>query len=109
MLEESDAVAFILERTQQDRIQQATDTADALALAKELGGLALALEQSCGFIIQNHSSIANYLARWRKHEAKVREWFDENLMDYPRSVAVTWDTSVQQLDAAAFGLLRILC
>ena len=30
-------------------------------------------------------------------------------MHYPRSVAVTWDTSAQQLDAAAFGLLQILC
>ena len=109
MLDESDAVAFILERTQQRRTQQATDAADALALVKELDGLALALEQAGSFIAQKRLAIGEYLDRWRKRETKVREWFDERLMHYPRSVAVTWDTSVQQLDAAAFGLLQILC
>ena len=47
MLDETDAVAFILERT-----QQTTDAADALALVKELNGLALAMQQAGSFIVQ---------------------------------------------------------
>lgn len=109
VLAESDAVDFILERTQPRRIQQPTDTADALALVKELGGLALALEQAGAFIAQKRCSISEYLERWKKRETKVRAWYDERLMHYPSSVAVTWDTSVQQLDAAALALLQILC
>lgn len=109
VLDESDAVAFILERTQQRRAWQATDAADALALVRELGRLALALEQAGSFIAQKRIGIGDYLNRWRAREAKVREWYDERLMHYPRSVAVTWDTSMQQLDRAAYGLLQILC
>ena len=70
VLEESDAVAFILERTQQRRTRQATDAADALALARELDGLALALEQAGAFIEQKRLPISDYLHRWRKRETK---------------------------------------
>ena len=38
-------------------------------------------------------SFAGYLARWQAHEQKVRTWHDRVRMQYPRSIAVTWDTS----------------
>ena len=43
MLSEQDAADFLLERTHGRRRAAAADEADALALAKELGGLALAV------------------------------------------------------------------
>ena len=81
VLDEPNAVAFILERTQQRRMQQGTDASDALALAKELGGLILALEQAGAFIAQKHLSIAGYLQRWRERETKVRSiWIVANTL-----------------------------
>src|SRR5262249_31409632 len=41
-------------------------------------------------------------------EARVREWFDPRLMQYPASVAVTWETTLTQLDESACALLRLL-
>jgi tetratricopeptide (TPR) repeat protein len=109
VLDEKDAVDFLLERTQHKRVHKETDAADALSLAREMDGLALALEQAGAFIVQKRISIADYLRRWRKQEEKVRTWFDKRLMNYPYSVAVTWNTSFDQLDAQAKTLLNLLC
>ncbi len=107
-LSEPAAVAFLLERTEGRRRAEAGDETAAHALARELDGLALALEQAGAFIWQKRCSLAEYLKRWRAREQKVRTWHDERLMRYPRSVAVTWDTTFEQLDAAAQALLRLL-
>ena len=104
-----DATDFLLARTAERRQRTPTDANDARALAQELGGLSLALEQAGALISVKRDSLAHYLQRWRAREAKVRTWYDEQLMKYPRSVAVTWDTTVDQLDAAALALLRMLC
>jgi tetratricopeptide (TPR) repeat protein len=109
VLSEDDAVAFLLERTDGGRATTARDAADARELVRELGGLALAIEQAGAFIAAKHESLGGYLRRWREREAKVRAWHDETLMHYPRALAVTWDTSVAQLDAGALALLRLLC
>src|SRR5262249_34833320 len=53
-------------------------------------------------------SFAEYLRRRHSQEARVREWFDARLMHYPRSVAVTWETTLVQLDEPARALLRLL-
>jgi tetratricopeptide (TPR) repeat protein len=109
VLSEEDSVAFLLEKTRDRRRATPNDDADARALARQLGGLAVALQQAGAFISQLRVSLADYLRRWRKREAKVLTWHDERLMKYPRSVAVTWDTTSAQLDAPARALLRILC
>lgn len=106
---EDDSIALLLERTAGRRREERTDEGDARALAHELGGLALALEQAGAFIGKLRVSLGDYLRRWRERERKVREWHDERLMKYPRSVAVTWDTSVSQLQPPALALLRLLC
>ncbi len=109
VLSEDDSVAFLLEKTEGHRRVTATDLDDARTLARELAGLALALEQAGAFISKLRVSLADYLRRWREREIKVRTWHDETLMKYPRSAAVTWDTTVAQLEAPARALLRILC
>ena len=86
----------------------ATDDADARALAEALDGLALALEQAGAYISHVRCSLAEYLERWRKQEKHVLEWFDERQMKYPKSVAVTWETTWSQLSPASRGLLEIL-
>ena len=39
-------------------------------------------------------SFAEYRKRWQGHFAKVSGWHDERTMSYPRSLAVTWNTTV---------------
>jgi tetratricopeptide (TPR) repeat protein len=109
VLDEEAGVAFLLERTGDRRKVTMTDDTDARALAKEVDGLALALEQSAALISKLRVSFAEYLLRWRARESKLREWHDELLMKYPRSVAVTWNTSFEQLGAASRALLNCLC
>jgi hypothetical protein len=39
---------------------------------------------------------------------EVQAWHDERLMKYPRSLAVTWQTTLEQLSAGEIALLRLL-
>jgi hypothetical protein len=108
VLREADAAQFLLERTERGRRKQATDAGDAAALARELDGLALALEQAGAFIVQQRFSLAEYLGAWRAQVPAVQEWHDARLMQYPRSVAVTWQTTMERLGAGEIALLRLL-
>ena len=80
VLPEEDAAAFLFERTEQRRKMTATDTRDARIIAHELGGLAL--EQAGAYI--------------------------ERIMNYPSSVAATWQATVDRLPVAERVLLNIL-
>jgi tetratricopeptide (TPR) repeat protein len=108
VLAAEDAAAFLLERTQRGRRKVATDAADAAELARELDGLALALEQAGAYIAQRRLSLADYLRDWRAHVPAVQGWHDLRLMKYPRSVEVTWQTTVERLGGGEVALLRLL-
>jgi tetratricopeptide (TPR) repeat protein len=109
-LEPEAAVAFLLQRTAGHRLTTDDDGVAARELAVEqLEGLALPLEQAGAYISRMRISIADYLARWRAGETKLRLWHDARLMNYPRNVLVTWDTSFEQLDAPARALMNLLC
>src|SRR5262249_11840910 len=107
LLDRADAVAFLLERTRYRR-QKSDDPAVAEAIARELGGLALALDQAGASIDPQRLSLAEYLERWEAKREDVLRWHDEDLMGSPASVAVTWETSFAQLDPAQQQLLLIL-
>ena len=109
VLDPASAKAFLLDRTADRRRLTPSDETDAHDLAEDLGQLALALEQAGAFICKFRCSLADYRERWSARETTVREWYDAKLMKYPRRVAVTWDTSVAQLDAGGLALLRMLC
>jgi tetratricopeptide (TPR) repeat protein len=108
VLDETSARDFLLERTQGKRKTAPTDPDDARALAKLLDGLALALEQAGAYIAATRCGLADYHRRWQAGEARVREWFDERRMKYPKSVATTWETTREQLAPASRTLLEIL-
>ena len=108
VLAEADAAAFLLERTQDRRRKTPDDDAQARAVAGDLGQLPLALEQAGAYIDKYRLTFADYLAEWQARRDKVLAWFDERLMQYPMSVAVTWQTSFDSLTEAARRLLRIL-
>ena len=77
-------------------------------MAVELGQLALALEQAGAYIVRYKSTLAGYLEEWQKRHERVLAWFDERLMQYPWSVAVTWQTSFDRLSQPARRLLQLL-
>jgi tetratricopeptide (TPR) repeat protein len=104
----ADATALLLEATRGSRRLLASDDADAAALAGELGSLALALEQAAAYVRKRRISLADYLAEWRSHKPEVQAWHDPLLMPYPRSVAVTWETTLRQLRPGEIALLRLL-
>jgi tetratricopeptide (TPR) repeat protein len=103
------ARAFLLERTQGRRKPIATDEADAEALATDLGQLPLALEQAGAFIAKHRGSLQEYRARWKKQEAKVIQWHDLRSMQYPASIATTWQTSFELVGENGRGLLNVIC
>jgi tetratricopeptide (TPR) repeat protein len=103
-----DAVAFLLERTDRQRHKTPDDTATARQLAHDLGGLALALEQAGAYVAKLGISFSRYRELWRDNWDKVAGWSDERITKYPRAVAVTWQTSVNQLTPAGRRLLERL-
>lgn len=102
------ATDFLLARTDARRRKASDDPSQAQRLAEELGQLSLALEQAGAYIAENRLTFVNYLDDWRNNHAKVLEWFDERVMQYPRSIAVTWKISVDLLSAPARQLLECL-
>jgi tetratricopeptide (TPR) repeat protein len=103
-----DAVAFLLERTDRRRHRTPNDAETAGLLANDLGGLALALEQAGAYVAKHGISFARYRDLWRENWDKVAGWSDERITKYPRAVAVTWQTSVNQLTPAGRRLLERL-
>jgi tetratricopeptide (TPR) repeat protein len=89
----------------------------AKELAKELGGLPLALDQAGAYIEATGCSLANYQQQYQTRRSELlalrngptalpRAWKD----DHPESVATTWAIAfeqVQQSNPAAADLLRL--
>jgi tetratricopeptide (TPR) repeat protein len=107
VLAPADAAAFLLERTR-NRRKGADDATRAAAIAGELDGLALALEQAGAYIDKQRLSLAEYLQRWEARRPEVLGWHDPRLMKYPASVAVTWETTFTQLAEPERRLLEVL-
>ena len=107
VLDEEDAVSYLLERASRRRKAPGEQDA-ASAVARELGGLALGLEQAGAYINRLRLSFADYLARWRDRRDEVLAWHDERLMGYPASVAITWVTTFEQLPEPERRLLQVL-
>jgi tetratricopeptide (TPR) repeat protein len=84
------------------------DAEQARFLSVDLGQLALALEQAGAYIVRHRLTFAQYREEWVKWHDRVLEWFDERVMQYPASVAVTWQTSFDRLEEPARDLLRLL-
>ncbi|HUT45256.1 MAG TPA: TIR domain-containing protein [Sedimentisphaerales bacterium] len=107
LLEPQQAKQFLLERTAGHRVESGSDEDTAEKLAKELGYLPLALEQSAAYIAKNKCSLAEYIEEWENKRQDVLKWYDERTMKYPVSVAVTWQRTFERLGPSARTLLRL--
>ncbi len=108
VLGKDDAAAFLLERTEGRRRPAADDAAKAREIAAELGNLALALEQAAAYVAARKLTFDEYLEQWLANRDKVMAWSDPAVTHYPRAVAITWQTSVEQLTPAGRRLLERL-
>ncbi|HEV7505734.1 MAG TPA: tetratricopeptide repeat protein [Thermoanaerobaculia bacterium] len=108
VLAEDAAAEFLLARTKGRRRPTQEDDRHAIALARELGFLPLALEQAGAYIAERRLTLAAYLEEWQSRHDQILTWFDPRVSHYPASVAVTWQTSVERLSAPARRLLERL-
>ncbi len=102
------SIAFLNERTEERRPIKDDDHEKVAALVQLLDCLALALEQAGAHISANSISYADYIALWESHRSDALDWHDEETMKYPKSLAITYETSVAQLSKSAKELFRIL-
>jgi tetratricopeptide (TPR) repeat protein len=104
-LDEEPATQFLLERTADDRQLAKDDEAQARTLARELGGLALGLEQAGAHIATDHIGLARYLTLWNENREKALGWSDPTLTKSERTLATTRVTSVARLTPESHRLL----
>jgi tetratricopeptide (TPR) repeat protein len=102
-----EAIKFLLHRTEDGRTKADDDDRQAAALAEVLDGLPLALEQAAAFIVRRRMRFVDYLQAWQWERSEVLKWHDPRVMEYPTSVAVTWQHTFQQLTPTAAALLRL--
>ncbi|HYN22788.1 MAG TPA: tetratricopeptide repeat protein [Thermoanaerobaculia bacterium] len=101
------ATDYLVQRTARDRRREPDDVPQALRLAELLDGLPLALEQAAAYIAHTQMSLAEYLEVWESECDSALSWYDEGVMQYPASLAVTWQSTFRQLAPTAQALLRL--
>jgi tetratricopeptide (TPR) repeat protein len=107
-LDENAAAQFLLDRTDEDRSKTKDDPVLGRALALELGGLALGLEQAGAHIATDRIGFARYLKLWSESRDRLLRWTDETLTGSERNLATTWATSVKRLSPESRRLLERL-
>jgi len=103
VLEPGVAAGFLTSRTR-DHDREAAET-----LARELGGLPLALEQAAAYTRTTGLSLAGYLELTRQRRSAVLS--RRGPAGYGKTVATTWTLAFARLEQArpaAIGLLRLL-
>ena len=81
-LDENAAAQFLLDRTDADRSKSKDDIALARELARELGGLALGLEQAGAHIATDRIGFARYLKLWSESREKALAWADATVTGF---------------------------
>jgi tetratricopeptide (TPR) repeat protein len=104
-INENAAAQFLLDRTEADRSKSRDDAALARTLARELGGLALGLEQAGAHIATDRIGFARYLKLWSESREKALGWADATATGSERTLATTWATSVARLSPESRRLL----
>ncbi|MDA1056031.1 MAG: protein kinase, partial [Planctomycetota bacterium] len=98
----------LLEAWTSKRKRQDDDREQSLLLARELDGLALAVRQAASVINRLQTSFAKYRERWKQQDGKVVKWHNQRDMKYPRSLATTWQVTIDRMSEPARRLLDAL-
>ncbi|TKJ37788.1 MAG: tetratricopeptide repeat protein [Planctomycetes bacterium B3_Pla] len=105
-LDEPDAVAYLLEKTQRKRAASADDEKLAKEIARKLDGLPVALEQAASYVCQRRIGFGAYLQDFGKSRKKVLSWHRDEL-NYPVEVLAAWQTTNEHLGPFEQGILRL--
>jgi len=105
-LEETDAAAYLLEKTGSKRAKSDDDEQLAGDIARELDGLPVALEQAAAYICRRHIGLGTYLKDFGESRRKVLSWYKAEL-NYPVAVLAAWETTNERLGASERGILRL--
>jgi len=89
----------------QRRVPSLTE-ADATLVSEELGDLPLAIEQAGAWLAATGMAVADYVADLRARFAETMELIQP--VNYPRSVAVTYRVSFEQLQRQSPAAARLL-
>jgi tetratricopeptide (TPR) repeat protein len=103
-----DAIDFLFART--GRIASPEEKEAAVALAKELGHLPLALEQAAAFIAAHDTLFKDYVASYRRRRLELLNETRPVAGDYPASVETTWAMNFAEMaraDQVAAEVLRV--
>ncbi len=106
-IEPDKAVSLLITQTSDRRAVKEDDQFQAAILAEKLDYLPLSLEQAASFIGQTRTSFAGYLNDWEKNRDVVLSWYNSQMMHYPLSVAVTWQTTFDLLSPMARTMLQV--
>ncbi len=106
-LSSEEATQFLLQCTEGERRRAEDQVEQARRLAMTLGGLPLALQQAAAYIVHHQITFREYLKEWEREREEVLEWHDDSIMEYPFSVATTWQTTFRQLRPKAASILRL--
>jgi len=111
VLSETEAVELLTTRVKgRGAILPTAEQEAALALAKELGYLALALEQAAAYIATKKTTFAAYLNVYRKESLRLLEKNKAQTGGYKHTVATTWSISFEEVakaEPAAADLLTL--
>ncbi len=79
----------------------------AMKVAKELGGLPLAINQISGFIIQHRLSLKDFLPLYERNASKIdgKKILGSN---YEHTLSTVWDLALNQLSGNAATLQNLL-
>jgi tetratricopeptide (TPR) repeat protein len=106
VLSEPAAKEFLLKRAHKSGFNPGSE-ADALAIAKELGCLPLALEQAGAYVARHHVSFVEYLKLLKESRAQLMKFPSQGGTGYQQTVATTWLVSEQQLSLTARVILQV--
>ena len=94
-----------MERTAEKRETAKGDVVKAGALAREVGGLALGLEQAGAHIATERIGFVRYLKLWNDNRDRVLASSYATLTCSEKTLATTWATSVARLTLESLRLL----
>jgi hypothetical protein len=103
-LEEADAAAYLLEKTEGKRAKSADDEELAKEVARKLDGLPVALEQAAAYICRRRIGFGAYLKDFSESRKTVLSWHRDEL-NYPVEVLTAWQTTKEQLRSREQGIL----
>jgi len=103
VLSREEAREFLLRRTGKGPTEKSPE---AVAIAKEVGYLPLALEQAAAYIAETGASFSNYLAGYRKQRLKLLEkqgpvMGNDEREQQKRTVATTWALNFADIEKNA--------